>query len=276
VSRAVASTGIKAVLSGAGGDELFGGYPTFARLPRALAARRLTGPFWPIVASAGRLLLPERLGARFQYFAASDGGIVEAYRVQRAFMLPRDLARLAGPALREPAVWSGALEEIQRAERGLLGATGPETPYASTARLESRLYLQSQLLRDLDVMAMAHGLEVRVPFVDDRLIAIVWPELGRHRSLLSGKRLLHATLARPLPAQVVNDPKQGFTLPFARWMRGELGGVVQDGMAKLAGAGWIAGQAPAQVWSEWQSGRSHWSRPWGLGILGHFLDASRG
>ena len=52
------------------------------------------------------------------------------------------------------------------------------------ARLESRLYLGSQLLRDVDVMAMAHGLEVRVPFVDHELVGTVWPELAFHASLV--------------------------------------------------------------------------------------------
>jgi asparagine synthase (glutamine-hydrolysing) len=143
------------------------------------------------------------------------------------------------------------------------------------ARLESRLYLESQLLRDLDVMAMAHGLEVRVPFVDHVLLGAVWPQLGGHPSLLRGKRLLHETLERPLPPAIVGRPKQGFTLPFARWMSGELAPVVHDGLRRLAGSGWIAPDAPARVWEAWTSGRAHWSRPWGLAILGHFLDGAR-
>ncbi len=139
--------------------------------------------------------------------------------------------------------------------------------------MESRLYLQSQLLRDIDVMAMAHGLEVRVPFVDHELTAAVWPALGMHSDWLHGKRLLHATLERALPPSVVNHPKQGFTLPFAAWMSGVLAPVVQDGLARLSHAGWIAADAPARIWQEWTAGRAHWSRAWGLGMLGHFLRA---
>src|SRR6185369_845593 len=116
------------------------------------------------------------------------------------------------------------------------------------ARLESRLYLGSQLLRDLDVMSMAHGLEVRVPFVDHDLVERVWPELAWHPDLMAGKRLLSDTLARPLPAAVVEHPKQGFTLPFGRWMGGELGPFVQDGLRRLSAAGWIAPEAPDLVW----------------------------
>jgi len=103
----------------------------------------------------------------------------------------------------------------------------------------------------------------------------VWPQLGGHPSLLRGKRLLHETLERPLPQAVVGQPKQGFTLPFARWMRGDLAPVVHDGLRRLAACGWIAPDAPARVWQAWTSGRAHWSRPWGLAILGHFLDGAR-
>jgi len=271
VARAVAATGIKAVLSGAGGDELFGGYPSFTRLPRALAAKRLAGPLWPAVGPLCGVFMPARLRARWRHFAATNGSLVEAYRVQRGFFLPEEVAALAGPALREGSRWRDAVAEVQDVERTLLSPALPEAPQAAVARLESRLYLGSQLLRDLDVMSMAHGLEVRVPFVDHDLVERVWPELALHPDLMIGKRLLAGTLERPLPDAIVRHPKQGFTLPFGRWMGGELGPFVQDGMRRLSDAGWIASEAPDRVWAAWRSGAAHWSRPWGLSVLGHFL-----
>jgi asparagine synthase (glutamine-hydrolysing) len=99
--------------------------------------------------------------------------------------------------------------------------------------------------------------------------------LARHRSLARGKRLLYSTLQRPLPAAVVRHPKQGFTLPFARWMRdGTLAPLVRGGMEQLAARGWITNGAAARVWADWQQGRTHWSRPWGLGLLGHVLESA--
>ena len=270
VARAVAASGIKAVLSGTGGDELFGGYPSFRRLPRALALKRAAGGLWPLAVPFGTFL-PRRLRPRWHHFASTNGRMAEAYRAQRGFLLPTELDELAGPALRDTTVWRGAHETLEGVERQLLDAAGPESMPASVARLETRMYLGSQLLRDIDAMAMAHGLEVRVPFVDHLLIETVWPELGFHPPLLAGKRVLPATLDRPLPAAIVAQPKQTFTLPFARWMRGELAPMVRDGLNHLASAGWIGPNAPERVWQSWQSGGAHWSRPWGLAVLGHFL-----
>ena len=272
VSRAVASTGIKAVLSGAGGDEVFGGYPSFTRLPRAMAAKRLAGPLWPAIGPLAGVVMPERLRARWRHFASTNGSFSEAYRVQRGFLLPDEVRAIAGPALRD-ARWREAVDEVRDAEHTLLDASSSdrEAPAATVARLETRMYLGSQLLRDLDVMSMAHALEVRVPFVDHELIARVWPGLGQHPDLMRGKRLLHDTLERPLPGAIVNHPKQGFTLPFARWMRGDLAPLVHDGLQRLADSGWITADAPDRVWNDWRRGVSHWSRPWGLSVLGHFL-----
>ena len=223
---------------------MFGGYPSFVRLPRALAAKRALGPLWPLVSPAAGVLMPERLRHRWRHFARTNGSFVDAYRVQRGFVLPDELNDLAGPALRDAGVWREACGALDAAERALLAPLGAEAPQASVARLESRLYLESQLLRDVDVMAMAHGLEVRVPFVDHELLDTVWPELGRHPSLLRRKRLLFETLERPLPEAIVGRPKQGFTLPFADWMRGELAPVVQDGLGQLERGGWIAKAPP--------------------------------
>ena len=274
VARAVAASGIKAVLSGMGGDELFGGYPSFTRVPLAAAARRTIGPLWPAVAPLAGLLLPQRLGARWRHFAAADGGLVESYRVQRGFLMPAELDALIGPALKDEAGWDDANERIDTVERERLEPNGDEQPSASIARLESRLYLASQLLRDIDAMSMAHGLEVRVPFVDHEILGAVWPELGFHPSLLKHKHLLHTTLARPLPDEIVQRPKQGFILPFEQWLAGDLAPAVQDGMRALASRGWIRPETPDAVWRAWKSGVAHWTRPWGLGVLGLMVTGS--
>jgi asparagine synthase (glutamine-hydrolysing) len=269
VSRAVARTGIKAVLSGAGGDELFAGYPSFTRIPRAMSIKRGAGPLWPAVSAAGRLVVPPRLQSRWDHFAATNGSLIEAYRVQRGLFLPAEIDRLAGPALR--ATLTAAREQLDDTERKSMLPVGAEMPAAAIARLESRLYLRSQLLRDIDAMGMAHGLEVRTPFVDHRLLAAVWPALGARPSWQRHKRLLVESLSRPLPPAVTGAPKQGFTLPFADWMRADLAPLVDDGLNAAEASGWIARGAAQEFCRQWQRGSLHWSRPWGIAVLGHFL-----
>jgi asparagine synthase (glutamine-hydrolysing) len=275
VARAVAQTGIKAVLAGTGGDEMFGGYPSFGRLPRAIAVKRALGLAWPLVAPLAGAALPQRLKARWQHFAETNGRLLDAYRVQRGFLMPREIDNLAGPALLDRAAWREATDGVDLVERTLAAEEAGERPRAGVARLETRLYLLSQLLRDTDVMAMAHGIEVRLPFVDHELLGTVWPELGFHDSLLPGKRLLYKTLDRRLPSEIVHHRKQGFTLPFARWIGGALAPAVRDGMRRLSEAGWIERDAPQRVWDAWKAGAVHWSRPWGLSVLGHCIGAGR-
>jgi asparagine synthase (glutamine-hydrolysing) len=268
VSAAVAETGIKAVLSGSGGDELFGGYPSFRRLPAAMRWKRRTAPLRPALTPVVASLLPERLTSRWRHFMAGNGRMDAAYRTQRGLFMPSEVELLAGPALRDR--WQATTARVAIAE-GALFRGAASTLEGDVARLETRVYLGSQLLRDLDVMSMAHGLEVRVPFVDHVLLDAVWPDLGAHPSLMRNKRLLHETLRRPLPADAVNRPKQGFTLPFGKWMAGDLQPFVRSGMEHLVDAGWIAPDVPDTTWSAWQRGAVHWSRPWALGLLGEFL-----
>ena len=183
--------------------------------------------------------------------------------------MPAEVERIAGPALRDR--WAAAAAR-RRARRSARCSTDVRRrSKADVARLETRVYLGSQLLRDLDAMSMAHGLEVRVPFVDHELLDAVWPDLGAHPSLMRNKRLLHETLARPLPRAAVDRPKQGFTLPFAQVDERRAEPFVRSGMAFLARCGWIAAGAPDATWNAWQRGDAHWSRPWALGVLGEFL-----
>ena len=269
VSQAVAATGIKVVLSGTGGDELFGGYRSFARLPSAVRLKRAAGPTAPAIGALVGTVLPERLTERWRQFIAGNGTMNGAYRVQRGLYMPAEIARLTGARVRDR--WAEVESRLAGAEANLFRGVAA-TLEADVARLETQGYLSAQLLRDTDVMSMAHSLEVRVPFVDHELLAAVWPDLGAFPPLMRNKRLLHETLRHPLPHDAVNRPKQGFTLPFATWMRGELRPFVRDGIAYLEDQQWLARSAGSAVWDAWTRGGAHWSRPWALGVLGQFLD----
>jgi asparagine synthase (glutamine-hydrolysing) len=268
VTGVVADAGMKCVLSGVGGDELLGGYPSFTRIPfAARLSRHLPRTLAP---AAGMLstLGGSRHAARWRHAAGSHGDLPELYRATRGFLMPGEIARMAGPALLDVP---RAADEVAAVEVEALRAAGPERPAASVARLESCGYLRQQLLRDVDVMSMAHGVEVRTPFVDHELLGRTWPALGAHPSLLRDKQVLRRWLAPDLPASVVRKPKQGFLLPFDRWIDGPMRDLVRGGLAELGSSGWLAPGVPDAVWSDWQARRIHWSRVWGLAVLGRFL-----
>ena len=200
---------------------------------------------------------------------SGNGRMDAAYRTQRGLFMPAEVERIAGPALRD--CWAVGIGARRGGGVGAVRRRRVQSLEGDVARLETRVYLGSQLLRDLDVMSMAHGLEVRVPFVDHVLLDAVWPDLGAHPSLMRNKRLLHETLARPLPREAVDRPKQTFTLPFAPWMAGELQPFVRSGHGAARRRRLDrAGRARCDL-GDWQRGAAHWSRPWALGVLGAFL-----
>jgi asparagine synthase (glutamine-hydrolysing) len=267
VSQAVAATRIKAVLSGVGGDEMFGGYPSFHRIPTAMRTARWLSPVLPVTAMAASAV-PDWRARKLQHFAgAADAA--SAYRAVRGNFMPEEWPRLLGPAF-DARTRREARETLAAIEARTLHEAPAQTPLATVARMETGAYLQGQLLRDIDAVSMAHALEVRVPFVDHRLAAHIWPALGHYPDLLHGKHLLQRSVPR-MPDGMSAGPKRGFTLPFDAWMRGGLRETTLRGVEATVALGWVNARAAAAVWSDWERGRAHWSRAWSLSVLGQFL-----
>jgi asparagine synthase (glutamine-hydrolysing) len=267
VSQAVAATRIKAVLSGVGGDEMFGGYPSFQRVPTALRTARWLAPVLPVTAMAASAVTDWR-ARKLQHFAGTPDA-VSAYRAVRGNFMPEEWPELLGPAF-DGVDGRTAREMVAEVEMKMFREVPSETTHAAVARMETSAYLQGQLLRDIDAVSMAHSLEVRVPFVDHRVAAAVWPAVGHHPSLLDGKRLLYESLPQ-MPGALAGRQKRGFTLPFDNWMRGGLRETALRGVESSVALGWVSARAAASLWGDWERGRAHWSRAWGLAVLGRFL-----
>ena len=93
----------------------------------------------------------------------------------------------------------------------------PASSFCRVAVLESSLYMRNQLLRDTDWASMAHSLEVRIPLVDSKLLSQFATITARNGS--QSKRLLANSPRVPLPAQVIERPKTGFTTPIQSWLQ---------------------------------------------------------
>jgi len=144
-------------------------------------------------------------------------------------------------------------------------------PINRVSYLETRCYMLNTLLRDSDVMSMAHGLELRVPLIDhqlaDKLLAL--PGSWKLDSKVP-KPLLVGALKGMLPNEIVQRRKQGFTLPFERWLRENLRAEMEAALPKISQGplgSLFNHDSVAQVWDDFLSQRTSWSRIWSLYVL---------
>jgi asparagine synthase (glutamine-hydrolysing) len=139
------------------------------------------------------------------------GSYPGAYLLRRGLFMPAELPRLLGREVAEEGL--ARLDPIGLLEAAL--SPDPGDAYARVAVLESSLYMRNQLLRDSDWASMAHGLEVRVPFVDATLTERLAPWLIANGGRVRGKELIANAPKVPIPEALVHRPKTGFFVPVA-------------------------------------------------------------
>jgi asparagine synthase (glutamine-hydrolysing) len=280
VARAVRAAGVKVALSGLGGDEFFGGYPSFRRLGKfaayARAWRRSPKPMRAAAAAAVRTLGGASVASmKTAALLESDGSLPQTFPVMRQLFSTAERGALLGPDLvADAARWGDPYVTLleraveRHSDVGLMSLVS----YA-----ESRTYMHDVLLRDTDQMSMRHGLEVRVPLLDHRLVEYVMglPDAVKQAGDVP-KRLLVESLGIPLPDECVNRPKRGFVLPFDLWMRGDLRPFCEHHLGPEGLAARVPFRAAAveQLWRSFlaNDGRTSWSRLWTLVALNAWLE----
>ncbi len=207
VARLAQRHDTKVVLSGLGGDELFGGYPSFRRVPRLAQLARLGRLGRPL--STAALRMAGGLGGsrvrRLDDLISRPASLENAYVVFRGIYSGEEAAALTNHYVGPHTVIEPPREE----------GSAP-TAEDLVSHLELTRYMRNQLLRDSDVMSMAAGVEVRVPFVD-RVLFETLARVPAAERLQRGKALLRRAVPE-LPDWVAGQPKRGFVLPFQQWL----------------------------------------------------------
>lgn len=209
IAQFARSQGFKVMLSGLGADELFGGYPSWRGVPRLAAWHRRLAAIPPVRAAAAGVLARSSSprARRFGDLLAGAPGLTRAYEAYRGIFTTTEALRLTRHYVGSiPTAPDVALPDDEL------------SPGDTVSRLELTRYLRNQLLRDGDVMSMACGVELRVPYLDAALVDTV-TRIPAAVRLERGKALLKRAVPE-IPTWAAREPKRGFMFPIDTWLRG--------------------------------------------------------
>jgi asparagine synthase (glutamine-hydrolysing) len=256
----LAAEHVKVALSGEGGDELFGGYYTYAA---DLLADR--------VAPLARLARP--LVERLPSSSAKASFDYKAKRFVRAAHLPplerhHGWKEIFSPEVRaELTGRPGAFDPVD-IFRARYAETAGADPLARLQDVDFGIYLVDDLLVKTDRASMAHSLEARVPFLDSVVTNFAFGLPAKHKVRGLSKKVLLRKAAEPLlPREVVHGRKRGFSIPAAAWLRGELEPFARATLSPetLRSQGFFQPEPVTRLLDEHVAGAEDWSRQlWGL------------
>lgn len=256
----LAAEHVKVALSGEGGDELFGGYYTYAAdllADRFAPAARLARPFVEALPASGKRA---SLGYRAKRFVrAAHLPPLERHHGWKEIFSADVRAELTGRrhGFDPVDVYRDRYRETE-------GADG----LARLQDVDFGIYLVDDLLVKTDRSSMAHSLEARVPFLDPAVTNLAFALPARHKVRgLSKKVLLRKAVEPLLPKEIAHGRKRGFSIPAAAWLRGELAPFARETLSAstLERQGFFGPAAVGSVLDEHIAGKHDWSRQlWGL------------
>jgi asparagine synthase (glutamine-hydrolysing) len=272
VSKATKAAGITMALSGLGGDELFAGYDLFKRAYSLEKKKWLNATPRPIRAVAGsvmRRLVPGIATEKMADFLTEKLTNFEHFYPYARLTLAPEWVNTAGKKVDKG---SDFLLEILQSEK--VRGYDSEHILSRVSVAEMYSYMQHVLLRDTDQMSMAHGLELRVPFLDYKLVEYVLRLPDATKYPFTPKKLLVDSLGDLLPREIIDRPKMGFTFPWKNWMKNELHAFCDQRITYLILRPEFQDFKLKQIWLAFNNNdpRVTWSRIWHLVSLSYWLE----
>ena len=228
ISQLAREHGIKVLLSGAGGDDIFSGYRRHYALMQERYWNRLPQHIRKMIAAAAQTIPPtsnfgRRVSKAFQYADLPQDERLASYFF---WIRPQMLQALYGPALQDELYKTSPASPLLDS----LGRLPKDThPLNKMLYLEAKHFLCDHNLNYTDKMGMAAGVEVRVPLLDPDLVALAarlpvkYKQRGR-----AGKWIFKKAMEPYLPREVIYRPKTGFGAPLRYWMKHQLRPVIED------------------------------------------------
>ncbi len=277
ISKAVRDAGIVAAISGLGGDELFGGYPSFSELPRIL--RFLRRVQWMSPSARGQVMhalgmtKADTVRVKMREMGEVGPDLLRLYLLRRRTK-PNERLVALGLDWRQ----LGLDESYQHPKIVERIRMSDDDPVAAISRYESEFYMKCMLLRDTDATSMAHSLEIRVPFLDRRVLDLAYSIPGRVRlpGAKADKHILRTAFNRFLRPELLGQEKRGFTLPIRRWMTTSLRDLCEESINSFRRSGIVEGDEVNRTWEAFLKNPEEriWSSAFLMCVVGHYISRS--
>jgi asparagine synthase (glutamine-hydrolysing) len=226
----LASNYVKVLISGEGGDEAFAGYPNYANYPLARRIGNLIGPFGKLASPIIRNVFGEYAAGKYKKY-----GFVIGEEFKNFYF-----SRTSGPHTffneNYESIYTNGMVAVRRRNEVINGFMNDLYCRSNDLGfLEKMLYIDSKtwlpddLLIKADKMTMANSVELRVPFLDHKVVEFAANVPSKYKvNGRTTKYLLKETLKNVVPEQILARKKTGFPVPYERWLRNEMKDSIQE------------------------------------------------
>ena len=264
ISKSIRAKGIKMALSGLGGDEVFAGYDVFKQLYKLNQNRFFWSMsptiFRKVLGATINLVKPSIASNKIaQLLSLKNFNMSNAHAINRQVFNPKQINELLN---------------IENPKQSYLDFNIDNKHILSKVSIyEIQTYMQNTLLRDTDQMSMAHALEVRVPFLDHKLVSYVLGIQDKFKYPSTPKPLLTNALGDLIPANIINRKKMGFVLPWEIWLKNDLKDFCTEHLSTLGNRNFMNDEIVQNIWRDFLAGKKliSWSRIWNLVVLEHWI-----